>query len=302
MTVFIAKSAAHLAPAVRRAGHALGRFGTLRFPDGERGLRILSPVSGKTVTLLANVLPDPASLFELLALHWALLERDARVRLAVPYMAYARLDRLTPKGESATGAMVAGLLSCFAQDGLTALDPHSPAIATALGRKACIATALPLFAKELRRAGIGAVVAPDRGALPRARALARLLPGEPTVAVVGKTRLGPGKVVARTLVGDVRGRRALIVDDMIDTGGTIAAAARLVRAKGATDIRVAATHGIFTRPASAVLRSAGLSGILVTDSLPQKTVRGLRTVPCLASLISLTRPNRPAPLWRDPRP
>jgi ribose-phosphate pyrophosphokinase len=131
-------------------------------------------------------------------------------------------------------------------------------------------SALPLFAEHLSRGEpVDVVVAPDAGALRRARSLAGQLVPKAEVVIIEKRRPEPNVAVARTICGDVKGKRVVIIDDMIDTGGTICEAVRLVSEHGAGSIRIAATHGIFSRDARERIVRLPVRDTWVTNSLPQ---------------------------------
>ncbi|MEK7072886.1 MAG: ribose-phosphate diphosphokinase, partial [Patescibacteria group bacterium] len=270
----------------------LGRYRIVRYPDGEWTVRLASPVrgdalpAGRQALVVGNITPSAESLLELVALVHALDEAGARVSLAIPHLAFARLDRLTGRGESALGVAIARLLATLPVRRITVLDVHSDAILRALGPRAKNLSALSHVAALLRNVKIDTVVAPDRGALPRARKLAALLPGRVGVAWIEKTRLGPGKTRAEKLHGTVRGKSVLVVDDMIDSGDTIRTAVRLLGASGASHMRVAATHGIFSKGARAMLARLPIRELIITDSLPQQHRRGLRVIHVAPIVIS----------------
>lgn len=291
MTIFLTPSAAHLRSTLVRAGSGLGRYDVVRYPNGEWTVRLTQRIRGDAI-VVGNVTPSAESLLQMVALVQALDEIDARVSLAIPHLAFARLDRLTARGESALGIAVARLLASLPVRTISVLDPHSDAIVRALGPRTKRLSALSHVAALLRDAGIDAVVAPDRGALPRARKLATLLPGRVGVAWIEKTRLGPGKTRAEKLHGSVRGKNVLVVDDMIDSGDTIRTAVRLLAASGASDMRVAATHGVFSKGARAMLARLPIRELIITDSLPQPSSarshrgRGLRVIHVAPIVIS----------------
>jgi len=271
MKWFLTPSTVHLRDSLVERGAALGGWETVRFSDGERGYRLTEDVNGQAVTLLASVTPDPASLFDLLALFRLLGENGSQTpSLVIPYLGYARQDRPVRSGEGSLGVMVAELLRNLQPAGLRVLDVHSPRILEALGPRAIELSALPLFAEHLAHGEpVDVVVAPDAGARHRAQALADRLVPQAEVVIVEKTRPRPNVAVARTMRGDVAGKRVVLVDDMIDTGGTICEAVRLVSEGGARSIRLAATHGIFSADAGERLARLPVSDTWVTNSLPQ---------------------------------
>lgn len=287
MMYFLTDSTNHLRKLLVNRGVALGSSQTVAFADGERGFRLSEDVRRQAVMLVASVLPDPGSLFDLLAMLRLLRENHSRNPiLAIPYLGYARQDRPTQPGEAAIGVMVAELVRNANPLRIRVLDPHSTAILDALGPAAEAVSALPLIAE--RFADIEdkpeVVVAPDVGAKPRAETLATLLTAKS--AYIEKIRPRPNVAVAKELHGDVRGKHILIIDDMIDTGGTIEEAVRLVSRKGALSIRVAATHGIFSKNARDRLSRLPIKEIIVTNSLPQSRQSKIRVLDISSLLLS----------------
>ena len=270
MKYYLTDSTAHLRSSLVSHGCAIGRYEVSAFADQERRYRLKGEVTGQSVAIVASVLPTPEALFDLMALHRLLRENGAaEIALIVPYLGYARQDRSAGKGEASIGVMVVELLRWLKPSRLVVFDVHSERIRKALGPSVVELSALPLFAAALAKRPPEVIVSPDAGSVPRARRLTALLPSEPEVALIDKVRPRPNVAYARRLHGDVRGKDVLIVDDMIDTGGTLAEAVKLVREQGAARVRIAATHGIFS--AGALERLAGLpvGEILITNTLPQ---------------------------------
>ncbi len=280
MKWFLTSSTAHLRNALLEHGAAPGGYETVRFADGERGYRLTEDVNQQPVTLLASVTPDPASLFDLLALFRLLRENGSHTpSVVIPYLGYARQDRAVQSGEGSLGVMVAELLRNLQPAELRVLDVHSPRILEALGPRAIELSALPLFAGQLARdEPVEVVVAPDAGAGRRAQTLADRLVPNAEVVIVEKTRPRPNVAVARTISGDVKGKRVVIVDDMIDTGGTICEAVRLVSERGARSIRIVATHGVFSQDARDRVIRLPVRDVWVTNSLPQPAYEQIRVL------------------------
>ena len=268
--VFLTGSTGHLRRSLVRRGHPVGKVIVSAFADAERRYSLAEGVAGQAVGLVASVLPAPESLFDLLAFRRLLVENGAGpVTLVIPYLGYARQDRRSREGEAAIGVMVAELLAGPGAERLVVLDVHSERIRRALGPGVSERTALPLFAAALAKKPPEVVVAPDAGSVARAGRLADLLAPRPEVALIDKYRPRPNVAVARRIEGNVRGRRVLILDDMIDTGGTLVSAVRLLEAGGVASIEIAATHGLFSAGAIEKLASLPIRRILVTNTLPQ---------------------------------
>jgi ribose-phosphate pyrophosphokinase len=286
MKYYLTDSTEHLRSSLLKHGCAIGRYEVSVFADRERRYRLKGEeVAGESVAIIASVLPAPETLFDLIALHRLLKENGAaEIALIVPYLGYARQDRPAGRGEASIGVMVVELLRWLKPSRLVVFDVHSERIRRALGPSVIELSALPLFAAALVKRPPEVIVAPDAGSAPRARLLAGLLESKPEVALIDKVRPRPNVAYARRLHGDVRGKEVLIVDDMIDTGGTLAEAVKLVREQGAATIRIAATHGIFSAGALDRLASLPVGEILITNTLPQvrrPKLRRLDIVPLL---------------------
>jgi ribose-phosphate pyrophosphokinase len=240
------------------------------FPDGELNVELAAPVRGRDVYLVQPTSPPVAEhLLELLLLADAAGRAGAaRITAVVPYFGYARQDRRARGREPVGARLVSDLLGAAPIARLVCVDLHTPAIEGFFATPAEHLTAVPTLADAL--AGLvgadGVVVAPDLGAVKLAeRYAARLrLP----TAVVHKWRRSGTDVEVRGIVGEVRGLRPVIVDDMIGTGGTVEAAGKALLAAGCVpELVVAASHLLLVGPAEARLRSLPLRALLGTDSV-----------------------------------
>ncbi|WP_431920867.1 ribose-phosphate diphosphokinase [Nonomuraea jabiensis] len=242
-----------------------------RFPDGE--LRpVVDGLRGADVYLVqATGPPVNDHVMELLLLVDACRRAGAaRITAVVPYFGYARQDRRGRAGQAIGVHVVAGALASARTQRLIVVDPHTVALEAICSVAVETLTAVPSLARALgEQVPDGAVVvAPDLGAVKLAEHYGALL--SRPVAVVRKTRLSGTRVVAEELVGEVRDRRVVIVDDMISTGGTIEAAVEVVAGHGAApEIVVVATHGLFVESAAERLGRATIRRVLVTDTLAQ---------------------------------
>ena len=276
MKLFIADSASHLRRNLIKYGCEIGRYESYAFADGERGYRLRENVTGDRIVLMASVLPNPESLFEISALHHLLRENGARkTTIVIPYLGYARQDRPTKPGEGSIGKMVLESLQKMNFSRLILFDVHSDLIRKAFRPFVTELSALPLIMDALTKHPPGVIVSPDAGFVSMAGRLQTLLKPRPDLAVIEKIRPRPNVAVAKHLHGDVRGKDVLIADDMIDTGGTLSEAVKLVSQNGAKNIRLAATHGIFSGEARRRLVSLPIKEILVTNTLPQIRFPGI---------------------------
>jgi ribose-phosphate pyrophosphokinase len=284
-----------LAAAVaKRLGTPLAACVLDRFPDGELHVELRESVRGKRVFLLQPTSPPvEPHLFELLLLADACRRAGARARIAVlPYFGYARQDRRSAGRDPIGARLVADVLACSGIDGLVVLDLHSRAAEGFFSAPVEHLSALSLLAREIRpdASAQPVIVAPDLGAAKLASRYSGIL-GCP-VATVYKTRLSGREVKVQQVVGDVRDRTPFIVDDMISTGGTVAAAVRALLAAGCRpDVTVVATHGLFTDRAAETLRELPISRIVTTDSVALRQdlavpVETVTVAPLLAEVIA----------------
>ena len=243
-----------------------------RFPDGEQELEIQASVRGQVLFI---VQPLGASvgenLLELLLLADACRRAGAATIAAiVPYVGFARQDRVLKEGQPLGAKVVAQALGTGGFSQILAVDLHSPVVASCIDAPVVHLTAVPALAAALRpHVHDGwVVVAPDLGAVKLAEAYARSL-GLP-MALVSKVRTAPTEVTVRSVVGDVRGKRPIIVDDMISTGTTVDAAIEALLAHGCRpgEIMVTATHGLFVGGAKARLDRPDVARIFASDSVP----------------------------------
>jgi ribose-phosphate pyrophosphokinase len=265
------------------------------FPDGELHVAVSGSLRGRRIALLQSLAPPIGETLMAMALAADAVRRAGAASIAgiVPYLAYARQDRRRAEGEALGAAVVAALFAACRFDRLLLVDIHTPALEGLFSCPVEHLTAEPLLAQAIAPlAGAdGVVVAPDLGAAKLARRHARRL-GLP-LAIVHKTRLTPREVSTGEVVGEVRNRRPIIVDDMISTGTTVAAAVDALLDRGALpDVVVAATHGVFAPGWQAALASDAVRHVVVTDSVPgvaadavDARVRRVSLAPLLAEAI-----------------
>jgi ribose-phosphate pyrophosphokinase len=259
-----------------------------RFPDGEIRPTV-STVRGDDVYVVQPLGPPAAEhLMELLLLLDACRRAGAsRITAVVPYLAYARQDRRSRPGDAVGVHVIAEALTAAGADRLVVVDPHTPTL-EAMFRipvEAVTATDVLVSAARARLPRDPVVVAPDLGAAKLAERYASRL--EAPVAVVRKTRVTGARVRAEQVVGEVAGRTAVIVDDMISTGATIEAAVGVLEAAGAAPgAHVVATHGLFSGDAVRRLSALGLGRLIVTDTLKPSGATPALEVCSIAGLLA----------------
>ncbi|MGP0063747.1 MAG: ribose-phosphate diphosphokinase [Isosphaeraceae bacterium] len=260
-----------------------------RFPDGETSVRIDEPVRGREVYLVQPTAPPVNdNLVELLAFTDA-CRRSAAARIAavVPYFGYARADKRHGHRQPITASLVAQLMQAAGVDHVLTLDLHADQIEGFFQIPVVNLTAVPTVCQALRGRlpEKVVVVSPDAGRVAMATDYAHRLGS--TVAVLHKKRISGTETVITHVVGDVRDRPCLIIDDMISTGGTILRAVEALLASGARpEITVAATHGLFMGDARTKLSHEAIRDVVVTDTVaPDRSWARLRVVP-IAPLIA----------------
>ena len=240
-----------------------------RFPDGETQIEIHQSVRGRDVYLLQSTSPPvDQHLVELLLLADACRRAGAaRLTAVIPYFGYARQDRRSDR-RSLGARVAANVVGTAGFDRLMLIDAHTPAIEGFFAMPLDHLTAVPLLARAVAPfiGNNSVVVAPDLGAVKLARAYGNQL--KVPIAFVHKTRLNGETVEAHAVIGDVRGRLPLIVDDMLSTGATIGAAVGALRAAGAIEpMAVAVTHALLVGPAREILQRLMLARVAVTDTV-----------------------------------
>lgn len=248
----------------------LGKRSLQRFPDGELQVEIQESVRGHDVYLIQPTSPPAEGhLWELFFLADACRRAGAaRLTAVMPYFGYARQDRRASGRESIPARLVADLIKASERHRVVAVDLHSAAIESCFSVPLEHLSAVPALRTAVRPwvSANHVIVAPDLGAVKLAERYAAQL--HLPVAIVHKTRLSGEDVRVRAITGEVSGRAPVLVDDMISTGGTIAAASQALLAAGCSpEITVVASHALFVGPATERLRALPLRQVIVTDTV-----------------------------------
>ncbi len=275
VVILATKNCLRLARKVARyKGVRLLNYEVKKFADGEYYFRLKFLKKPTSAILLGNITEAPYSLFELLALAQALQDSGIAIAtLCIPYLGYGRQDRQSAQGEAVLARMIAEIINRIPARRRVFVDLHSAAL------RAMLAPHIELLCLPdmVRRGGVqkvDIVVAPDEGARRRAESVAQGLP----VITIPKRRPKHNIVARGGARYPVAGERVLMVDDMIDTGRTIASAAALLKQQGAKSITVAATHAIFSAPSRGIMAKAPIDKILVSDTLDTQVPRAVRVI------------------------
>jgi ribose-phosphate pyrophosphokinase len=251
-------------------GVPVGQAEVSRFSDGEVFVQIDENVRGADVFVLQPTCPPVNdNLMELLVMLDAFKRSSAqRITAVVPYYGYARQDRKSQSRVPISAKLVADLITVAGAHRLLALDLHAGQIQGFFDIPVDHLFAAPVIIDHVSQLGLRdlVVVSPDAGGVERARAIAkRLYAG---LAIIDKRREGPNVSVFMHLIGDVRGRDCLIIDDMIDTAGTLMQAADALRREGARRILACGVHPVLSGPALPRIEGAPLEQVVVTNSIP----------------------------------
>lgn len=263
------------------------------FADGEILVENNESVRGKNVYVIQSTsAPVTENLMELLICVDALKRSSAaEITAVIPYFGYARQDRKAKARQPITAKLVADLLQTAGVDRVVTVDLHAAQIQGFFNIPVDDMTALPLISNYFKAQNLSddvVVVSPDHGGANRARKLANAL--DVPLAIIDKRRPKPNVAEVTGIIGDVVGKHCIMVDDMIDTGGTIAAGAQALMDKGAKEVSIACTHAVFSGPASQRLQDSVAKEIVVTDSIAlgdEKSFPKLKVV-SIADLIAST--------------
>jgi ribose-phosphate pyrophosphokinase len=240
-----------------------------RFSDGEIRVQINENVRGADVFVIQSLsYPTNDSIMELLLLLDALKRSSAhRITAVIPYYAYARQDRKDKPRVPISAKLLADLIQTAGAHRVLTIDLHSAQIQGFFNIPVDNIFALPVIYEYLKAKNIEdlVIVSPDAGGVERARMLQNKLGGD--LAIIYKKRPAPNVVETLDVIGDVSGKNAVIIDDIIDTAGTIVAAADMLISKGAKSVIAACTHPVFSGPAVERLKNSSIQEVIVTNTI-----------------------------------
>jgi ribose-phosphate pyrophosphokinase len=259
-----------------------------RFNDGEIFVEVFENVRGEDMFIVQST-SNPANdnLMELLVMADALRRSSAtRVTAVLPYFGYARQDRRTKARTPITAKLVANMLVGTGIERVLTMDLHAAQIQGFFDIPVDNLYASPVFALDIKNQFAGrmeelVVISPDVGGVARARELAKRI--NSPLAIVDKRREKPGEVAEMTIIGDVKGKTCLIVDDICDTAGTLCKAAEVLLEKGAKEVHSYISHGVMSGPAVERVTNSVMKSLVITDSIAPteeiKKAANIRIVP-----------------------
>ena len=241
-----------------------------KFSDGEIYIEINENIRGNSIFIIQSVSsPANDNLMELLLCIDALKRSSAKnITAVIPYFGYARQDRKVVPRTSISAKLVSNLITNSGADRVVTLDLHSGQIQGFFDIPVDNLFATPIFARHIKRkikTKNMICVAPDVGGTARARALGKML--NVGLAIVDKRRPAPGKSVVMNVIGNVKDKTCIIVDDIIDSGGTIVNAAKILKQRGAKEFNVYVSHGVLSGDAVEKIRKSQIKNLVITDTI-----------------------------------
>lgn len=270
--IFSGRATVYLAEKIADAyGEPLGKVNYQQFSDGEMSPFIAESVRGHEVFIIQSTFPPSDNLMELLLMVDAARRASASsVNVVIPYFGYARQDRKDKPRVAIAAKMIANLISASGASRIMTCDLHADQIQGFFDIPVDHLDGSYIFVPYLKNLGLKDIMfaSPDVGGIKRARAFAKFFDAD--LAVCDKYRKEANKVESMRLIGEVEGMDVVLVDDLVDTAGTICKAAALLKEKGAKSVRAVCTHGVLSGKAYENLESSVLEEIVVSDTIPLK--------------------------------
>jgi len=270
ITVFALSASQALAKKIAsQLGVELGDCNVHHFADGEILVEINESVRGKDVFVVNSTSnPVTENLMELLVIADACKRASAHsITTVIPYFGYARQDRKAAPRQPITAKLVADLLQVAGVDRVVTIDLHAAQIQGFFNIPVDEMQALPLichYFDDMNRDDL-CIVSPDHGGAKRARKMSEYF--DCPLAIIDKRRPKPNVAEVTGIIGDVEGKTCILIDDMIDTGGTIVAGVDTLLEKGAKEVYIACTHGVLSAPASERLQNSPAKGVIICDTI-----------------------------------
>ena len=293
LKIFTCRASSYLAEEIARSlGTETGKSSILQFSDGEFQPSFEETVRGAYVFIVQSTFPPADNLLELLMMIDAAKRASAyKIIAVIPYFGFARQDRKDKPRVSIGAKLVADLLSTAGMSRLMTMDLHADQIQGFFNVPVDHLYASTIIVPYIKSLELDSLVigAPDIGGAKRANAYAKFMS---TPMILGhKTRDKANHVGSLTVIGKVKGKNIVIVDDMIDTAGTVCKAANMMMDMGALSVRVAATHPIFSGSAYEAIEKSSITEVIVTDSIPLKQTSPKIKVLSIAELFASTIKN-----------
>ena len=254
-----------------------------RFADNEIWVEVKDNVRGEDVFIIQSTCnPANDNLMELLVLIDACKRASAgRITAVIPYYGYGRQDRKSKSRTPITAKLVANMIETAGANRVLTMDLHAGQIQGFFDVPVDDLKSKPLFANSLSKspmmkttAGNGVIVSPDAGGVPRARSLAKVLNCD--IAIIDKRRDKANESEAMNVIGNVRGKQCIIVDDIVDTGGTLIKAAQALSREGAEIVEAYITHGVLSKDgAERMSKDSALAKLHITDTIPNEESQGI---------------------------
>lgn len=256
---------------VGELGIPLGQCDVKHFVDGEIMVELGESVRGKNIYIIQSTCaPVSSNLMEVLITIDACKRASAaHITVVMPYFGYARQDRKARPRQPITSKLVADLLERAGANRVITMELHATQIQGFFDIPADDISAICIIGKYFRKLNLKdvVVISPDHGGTTRARKLAEIL--HAPLAIIDKRRPKPNVAEAMNIIGDVDGKVAIMIDDIVDTAGTLTAGIQMLYDKGATTVYASCIHAILSGPAIDLLTSSNLSGFICTNTIPQ---------------------------------
>ncbi|HMA84144.1 MAG TPA: ribose-phosphate pyrophosphokinase [Desulfosalsimonadaceae bacterium] len=255
---------------VKYLNRTLGGAKVNRFSDGEIQIEIDENVRAKDVFVIQSTSnPVNENLVELLLMIDALKRSSARrITAVIPYFGYARQDKKVAPRVPISAKLMADLLTTAGANRIITMDLHAGQIQGFFNTPVDNLFAAPVLIEYMKNKYLNdmVIVSPDAGGVERARAFAKRLDAE--LAIIDKRREAPNKAKAMAVIGNVANKKAIILDDMVDTAGTLTEAANTVKEFGASEVHACCTHAVLSGPAINRIKECALASMVVTDTIP----------------------------------
>ncbi|MXR08697.1 ribose-phosphate pyrophosphokinase [Mycoplasma hyorhinis] len=265
-----------------------------QFADGEVLLKSVETIRNSTVFVVASThKPVHDNIMELLIFMDSLKRAYARdIIVILSYFGYARQDRKSTGRQPITAKLIANLLETAGATKIISVDLHNPSIQGFFNISVDELRGQYILAKKIKEKNKSyTIVSPDHGGAVRARLLAELLNENTKIAIIDKRRIGTNQVEAQGIIGDIEAKDTIIIDDIIDTGGTIIKAADMLKKNGAKSVTVVATHGIFSKGFELFQESKNVDKVIITNSIDNSELEAKYSkleVACLSEFIADT--------------